>query len=121
MSENERSAPLVDPEFIEQIRQIEQATGRDDVLSGFIRMLEDDLAGFDTAFSAQLERKDAAGAARVAHTLKGTCRQLGAQALGDLFADIETCAKSGDYVTAKQKFAAGASIIARSLHALKRA
>jgi HPt (histidine-containing phosphotransfer) domain-containing protein len=121
MSEKAHSAPLVDPEFIEQIRQIEQASGRNDVLSGFIRMLEDDVAGFERAFSAQLERKDAAGAARVAHTLKGTCRQLGAQALGELFADIEACAKSGDYAAAKERFAAGARLIAQSLDALKRA
>jgi hypothetical protein len=53
--------------------------------------------------------------------LKGTCHQLGAQALGDLFADIERSTKAGDYAEAKRKFDGGASLIAQSLEALKHA
>src|ERR671922_465457 len=109
------AAPLLDRQLIEEIRRIEHATGRNDVLSGFVRKLEDNIAGFGDAFAGYVARGDKTGAVRAAHTLKGTCLQLGAQALGDLFADIEGSAKAGDYAEAKRKFDGGASLIAQSL------
>jgi len=112
---------LIDPQLIEEIRRIERATGRNDVLSGLVRTLEGHLAGFGAAFSGHVARGDTAGAVRAAHTLKGTCRQLGAPALGDLFAEIESSAKAGDYAGARRKFDDGASLIAQSIEALKRA
>jgi len=112
---------LLDRELIAEIRRIERATGRDDVFSGFVRKLEANLAGFGAAFSDCIARGDTAGAVRAAHTLKGTCHQLGAKALGDLFADIERSAKAGDYAEAKRKFDGSASLIAQSLEALKHA
>lgn len=112
---------LLDRELIAEIRRIEHATGRDDVLSGFVRKLEGNLAGFGAAFSDYIARGDITGAVRAAHTLKGTCSQLGAKALGNLFADIERSAKAGDYAEAKRKFDGGASLIAQSLEALKQA
>ncbi len=118
---NERAMPLLDPALVDEIKRIGLATGRDDVLHGFVRKLEGDLAGFGAAFSACIVRGDASGAVRAAHTLKGTCRQLGARALGDLFAEIERSAKAGDYAEAKRKFDGGASLIAQSLEALKHA
>ena len=112
---------LIDPQLIEEIRRLERATGRNDVLSGFMRKLEDTLAGFGAAFSAHVARGDGNAALRAAHTLKGTCHQLGAKALGDLFAEIEAAAKAGDYAGAKRKFDEGATLVAQSLEALKRA
>lgn len=112
---------LVDRELIAQIRRIEQATGRDDVLAGFVRTLEGKLAGFGAAFADYVARGDTTGATRAAHTLKGTCHQLGAQALGELFDEIERSAKAGDYAEAKRKFDGGAGLIAQSLEALKQA
>ena len=114
-------SPLLDAELIDQIRKIEEATGRNDVLSGFVVKLEGSLAGFGAAFSDCVARGDTAGAVRAAHTLKGTCRQLGAMALGDLFAEVERVAKAGDYAGAKRTFEDGASIVAQSLAALKHA
>lgn len=113
--------PLLDPQCIEEIRYIERATGRDDVLAGFIRTLEGSLEGFREAFADCVARGDVKGATRAAHTLKGTSRQLGARALGDLFADIESRAKNGDYAGAKRRFDSGAGLITQSLQALKRA
>lgn len=118
---NERATLLLDREYIAEIRLVEHATGRNDVFSGFVRTLEGTLAGFGAAFSDCIARGDTTGAMRAAHTLKGTCRQLGAPALGDLFADIESSAKAGDYAEAKRKFDDGASLIAQSLEALKHA
>jgi HPt (histidine-containing phosphotransfer) domain-containing protein len=112
---------LLNRALIDEIRRIERATGRDDVLSGFVRELERNLAGFGTGFSDCVARGDATGAVRAAHTLKGICHQLGAQALGDVFADIERSAKAGDYAEATRKFDGSAGLIAQSLEALKHA
>jgi len=112
---------LLDGELVAQIRLIERATGRNDMFSEFVRKLEASLAGFGVAFSDCIACGDTKGAERAAHTLKGICLQLGARALGDLFGEIENSAKAGDYVEAKRKFDDGASIIAQSLEALKRA
>jgi HPt (histidine-containing phosphotransfer) domain-containing protein len=121
MATDESAGVLLDRELIDQIRKIEEATGRNDVLSGFVVKLEGSLAGFGAAFSDCVARGDTAGAVRAAHTLKGTCRQLGAMALGDLFAEIERVAKAGDYEAAKRTFDEGARVVAQSLDALKHA
>ena len=112
---------LVDRDLIDEIRFIERATGRVDLLSSLVLSLERNLAEFDAAFSACLGRGDTIGAARAAHTLKGACGQLGAKALGQLFDDIECCAKAGDSAEAKRKFDAATALIAQSLEALKQA
>lgn len=112
---------LLDPELIASIRMIEKASGRSDVFSGLVGKLEASIAGFPNAFCDCLSRDDAAGAARAAHTLKGSCHQLGAQALGELFADIERSARAGDYDGAQRKFHDAGALIARSLEALRRA
>jgi HPt (histidine-containing phosphotransfer) domain-containing protein len=115
------SATLLDPKCIDEIRYIERATGRDDVFSSFVGTLERNIAGFRAAFSDCIARGDGKGATRAAHTLKGACHQLGARALGDLFADIERSAKAGDYAEARRSFDGGAMLIAQSLQALKHA
>jgi len=114
-------AVLIDPQLIEEIRQVERATGRSDLLSGFVAKLEESVIAFPATFTESLARGDEKGAVRAAHTLKGTCRQLGALALGDLFGEIESAAKAGDFAGARRKFDQGAEVIARSLEALKRA
>ena len=112
---------LIDPEAVEQIRVVERAIGRNDLFSGLVTKLEGNVNGFGAAWLDLIARGDTAGATRAAHTLKGTCRQLGAAALGELFADVERAAKAGNYDEAKRKFDAGGSLIAQSLDALKRA
>jgi len=118
---DERAAQLLDRGLIDEIRKIEHASGQKDLFSGFVRKLEGFLAGFSADFSNLVARGDTAGAVRAAHTLKGTCRQLGALALGDLFAEIENSAKDGDYAEAKRKFDGSAVLIAQSIEALKQA
>jgi HPt (histidine-containing phosphotransfer) domain-containing protein len=121
MSAIEAAVSLLDRQCIDEIRYIERATGRNDVLSGFVAMLERNVASFPGAFGDCLARGDAPGAARAAHTLKGACRQLGARALGDLFAEIEASAKAGDYADAQRRFDGGAGLIEQSLRALRTA
>jgi hypothetical protein len=53
--------------------------------------------------------------------MKGSCHQLGAAALGDLFAAIESSVKAGDYADARRRINDGSGLIARSIEALKRA
>ena len=115
------SATLLDPKCIDEIRYIERATGRDDVFSSFVDTLERNIAGFRAAFGDCIARGDAKGATRAAHTLKGACYQLGARALGDLFAGIERSAKAGDYAEARRSFDGAAPLIAQSLQALRHA
>jgi HPt (histidine-containing phosphotransfer) domain-containing protein len=115
------AAELLDRELIAGIRLVEQASGRNDMLLSFVAKLEENLAAFPGAFSACVARGDAAGAARAAHTLKGSCHQLGAPVLGELFGDIERSAKDGDYVAAMRQFEDAATLISQSLDALKRA
>jgi HPt (histidine-containing phosphotransfer) domain-containing protein len=112
---------LLDRELIAEIRRIEHATGRNDVLSGLVRTLEAKVGEFGAQFEGYVARADAKGAARAAHTLKGACHQLGAKALGELFAAIETSAKAENYEQAKRSFDEGAGLIRASLEALKRA
>lgn len=120
-SPSEAAAAMIDRSCIEEIRHIEQATGRSDVLSGFVDTLEQNLARFAATFRDCVARGDAKSAARAAHSLKGTSRQLGAQALGDLFAAVEASAKAGDYAGALRRFDEGAGLIDISLRALRRA
>src|SRR5262245_49518955 len=103
---------LLDRDLIAEIKRVGHATGRHDLHAVFVRKLEESLADFPAAFSRHLERGDPAAAVRAAHTLKGSCRQIGAHALGDLFADIERCAKTGDYAAAERMFENGAELIA---------
>lgn len=112
---------LLDRELVAEIRRIEHAIGRQDVLAGFVCTLETKLAEFGRAFADYIARGDSTGAARAAHSLKGACYQLGAQALGQLFDAIERSTKQGDYTEAKLKFDGSAGLIAESLEALKRA
>jgi HPt (histidine-containing phosphotransfer) domain-containing protein len=86
-----------------------------------VQKLESNLAEFRASFAACVARGDTLGAVRAAHTLKGSSRQLGAQALGELFADIERCVKDGDYAMAERTFDGAAALISDSLDALKSA
>ena len=115
------ASPLFDPRFIAEIRSVEERTGQSNVVSGLVSKLEAHLAEFPAGFAACVARGDARAAVRAAHTMQGSSRQLGAGALGDLFAEIESSAKAGDYAEAQRRFEGGAKLIAQSLEALKRA
>ena len=112
---------ILDRNLVADIRRIEQATGRNGIFAGCVQKLEENLAEFGSAFAACMAKGDLTGAARAAHTLKGASRQLGAQALGDLFADIERWAKAGDYEQAQRTLEGGAALIADSIEALRSA
>jgi HPt (histidine-containing phosphotransfer) domain-containing protein len=112
---------ILDQGLVAEIRRIEQASGRDGIFATCVRKLEQNLGEFRDAIATCVARGDTLGAVRAAHTLKGSCRQLGAQALGDLFASIERCVKEGDYAQAQRTFDGNAALVSDSLDALKRA
>jgi HPt (histidine-containing phosphotransfer) domain-containing protein len=112
---------LLDRDLIAEIKRVGHATGRQDLHGGFVRKLAQSLAEFPATFSGHLAHGDSAAAVRAAHTLKGSCRQIGAHALGDLFCQIERSAKAGDFDAAKRTFEDSGELIARSLEALKQA
>lgn len=115
------SSLILDHDLVAEIRRIEQASGRAGIFASCVQKLEANLGEFASGFAACLARGDTTGAARAAHTLKGSSRQLGAQALGDLFAEIEHWAKAGKYAEAQRAFAEGGDLINESLQALKAA
>ncbi|MFL6572064.1 MAG: Hpt domain-containing protein [Burkholderiales bacterium] len=117
----EMTTLLLDRDLINEIKRVGHATGRNDLHAVFVRKLEESLADFPATFSRHLERGDTAAAVRAAHTLKGSCRQIGAHALGDLFCEIERSAKAGDFDSAKCMFEGCSDLVARSLEALKQA
>jgi signal transduction histidine kinase/DNA-binding response OmpR family regulator/HPt (histidine-containing phosphotransfer) domain-containing protein len=113
---------LLDRERFEEIKMLTDEAGPD-VFSGLVRGLEKDLNAFDAGVDGWIAQRDANGMSRAAHSLKGSSRSLGAQALGDLFAEIEKTAKTGDITEAHRIYTAGRktgpdSILALSQHAL---
>src|SRR6266850_3721118 len=112
---------LLDRDLIAEIKRVGHATGRNDLHAVFFGKLEESLADFPATFSRHLAHGDTAAAVRVAHTLKGSCRQIGAHALGDLFSEIECSARAGDFDAAKCRFEESGELIAQSLEALKQA
>jgi len=112
---------LLDSDLIAEIKRVGHATGRHDLHAVFVRKLEESLADFPATFSRHLAHGDTTAAVRAAHTLKGSCRQIGAHALGDLFCEIERSAKAGDYAAAKRIFEGASDLVAQSLDALKQA
>jgi HPt (histidine-containing phosphotransfer) domain-containing protein len=112
---------LLDRDLIAEIKRVGYATGRQDLHAVFVRKIEESLAAFPATFSRHLAHGDTAAAVRAAHTLKGSCRQIGAHALGDLFAEIEHSAKAGDFDAAQRTFEDSSELIAQSLEALRQA
>src|SRR5260370_17411395 len=65
---DERVSLLLDREYIDEIRHVERLTGRHGVLSGFVRTLEGNLAGFGAKFSDCIASADMARAPPAPHT-----------------------------------------------------
>jgi HPt (histidine-containing phosphotransfer) domain-containing protein len=78
-----------------------------------------DLAAFAAALQAYVPGAPVDDIRRNAHSLKGSSRGMGAQALGDLFAELEQLAKAGDIPAAIQRHALGALLIEQSQEALR--
>jgi HPt (histidine-containing phosphotransfer) domain-containing protein len=111
------NAQLLDRERYEEIKMLTDEAGPE-VFSALVRSLEKDLNVFDAGLNGWMAQRDAQGVARAAHSLKGSSHSLGAQALGNLFAEIETLAKAGHLDEAGRAYAAGRAIGIDSIAAL---
>lgn len=111
------ATPLLDRDRFEEIRMLTDEAGPD-VFNGLVRGLEKDLNAFDAGLDGWMAKHDANGMSRAAHSLKGSSHSLGAQALGELFAEIEKVAKSGDIAEAHRIYAARRNTGADSISAL---
>jgi HPt (histidine-containing phosphotransfer) domain-containing protein len=111
------AAQLLDRERYEEIRMLTDEAGPD-VFGGLVRGLEKDLNAFDAGLAGWLAQKDAVTLTRAAHTLKGSSHSLGAQAMGNLFAEVEKRAKAGDIEGAGRVYTEGRKTAADSIAAL---
>ncbi len=109
---------LLDRERFETIRMLTDEAGPD-VFPGLVRSLKKDLDAFDAALSGWLSQRDATSVARAAHSLKGSSHSLGAQALGDLFAEIEQLSKAGQLDEAAHQYTESRKIGGDSILALQ--
>jgi len=114
------SVELLDRQRFEEVKSLTREAGPD-VLSGMVQNLQRDLEAFDAALAARLAQQDATGVARAAHSLKGSSHSLGAQALGNLFAELERLAKSGQLEAVAYHYQRGKPICADTLGALTQA
>ena len=110
---------LLNRERYEEIKMLTDEAGPE-VFAGLVRGLEKDLNAFDSSVSGWIAQKDAANFTRAAHSLKGSSHSLGAQAVGNLFAEIEKAAKAGDIEAAARHYTEGKAICAASIVALNK-
>ena len=113
-------ALLLDAKRSLEIRDLMRETGAD-LYQEMIGNLDKDLAQFADALDALAATRGTPDAAliRHAHSLKGASRGVGAQALGDLFAELEQLAKAGDVAALTRRHVDSQTLIAQSLQALR--
>jgi len=89
--------PAIAPETVEALREL--ATDEDDdVLTELIDTFLDNAPRTLTKAGDALSRHSPAGLAQAAHTLMGSCSNFGAKPLQDLSAQLESLARSPDYL-----------------------
>ncbi len=110
---------LLDQERLDEILSLVRDSDAD-LFDGMIGSLQGDIAGFRNMIESGATG-DASAVVRAAHSAKGASYGLGAKALGDLYAEFERQAKSGDYEVIKQRLGASQALVERSIEALKNA
>jgi signal transduction histidine kinase/CheY-like chemotaxis protein len=96
---------------------VELAQGADeDLLGGMIGSLQNELAHF----ASMIASNDAAPSiARVAHGIKGAASNLGARAMGDLYAEFEKFANEGNLASIQNRLEESKLLAAQSVQALR--
>lgn len=81
---------------LEQLREVIDLMGEDDpaAFDRWIIRLESELVEFRKLLPVE-RAEDGPRVTSAAHSLKGTCLVMGAQALAERFAELEACAKGG--------------------------
>ncbi len=111
---------LLDQQRVNEIVKLMKGSG-DDLFASMVNSLEADLAGFCELVNSGATAADEMAVVRSAHSLKGASRGLGAQALGDFYAELERLAKSGDIGQIRRRLADNQTLAEHSLNALRNA
>ena len=85
----------LDPKVIDRLRQLTMP-GEPDVLTEVLQLFRDEVPKKLRALQTALGAGDAAEAARLAHSLKGSSGNIGADSMRDVCGRIDELAKSAD-------------------------
>jgi two-component system, sensor histidine kinase and response regulator len=85
----------LDPDVIESLRQL-TPPGEPDVLAEILQLFLEEVPKKIRLLHAALNSGDAPQVARIAHSLKGSSGNIGANSLHDVCRQIDDVAKSGD-------------------------
>jgi HPt (histidine-containing phosphotransfer) domain-containing protein len=114
------SAPtqLIDHERAEEVIDL-ICEGEHAAFGGWVDHLETDLAKFEALLPATDTMESNRGIQGAAHSIKGTCLNLGAIALGELFSLVEQDAKEGKLAALNQRYAESLTIKTESIRELR--
>jgi HPt (histidine-containing phosphotransfer) domain-containing protein len=87
----------INPKVIADLRAL-QSAGSPGFLAELIDLFLKEAAGHVAKLRETLHSKDARAFERAAHTLKGSCGNLGAQAMSRMCADLQTVGHDADWV-----------------------
>lgn len=93
--------PSVNPKVISDLRALQTADSPG-FLGELIDLFQKEAEVLMTALRGALGEKDARAFERAAHTLKGSCGNLGAQAMSRLCAELQTAGHQADWSRAAQ-------------------
>ena len=88
--------PVIDARVIEELRAL-QIGGSPTFLAELIDIFLKEQAQHLERLRKSCDGRDAAGVERVAHTMKGSCGNLGARDLSKVCADLQGVARLGDW------------------------
>jgi HPt (histidine-containing phosphotransfer) domain-containing protein len=112
------SMPLIDDERVEEMIDL-ICGGAHAALSRWIDYLEADVAKFEALLPVAGTAEGIREIQGMAHSIKGTCLNIGAQALGALFSKIEQAAKEGAVAALNEYSTATRALAGQSVRALR--
>jgi HPt (histidine-containing phosphotransfer) domain-containing protein len=112
------STPLIDHERAEEMIDL-ICEGQHAAFGGWVDHLETDLAKFEAMLPATDTMESNRGIQGAAHSIKGTCLNLGAIALGELFSLLEQDAKEGKTAALNRRYADNLAIRMESIRELR--
>jgi HPt (histidine-containing phosphotransfer) domain-containing protein len=89
----------LDPDVLQSIRQV-QEHGEPDLLTELANLFLEDAPQQLEVLRKALDDGDASSVKRVAHTLKGSCGNMGAKRMAAVCAELQDIARSGDLARA---------------------
>lgn len=101
MSATPRSGPVLDPQVIENLRQL-TADGEPDVLAEVLQLFLQDVPRRIAKLRAACAAGDAVEVYKAAHSLKGSAGNIGAQTLFALCRQLDDKGRAGDLTDAAQ-------------------